>query len=271
MRLCLLSVALVLVAGQARADEEPPAEPLPAPAPAPRAAPPEYGASPSEVRSAPPEYTYEPLPIPPPLGHRGFQMAFRTGLAFPIGNVQSGELSTRGDDLLVAGGRSSFGELVGPQLPLMLDIGGKPNKHVFIGGYIGLGLGLAAGALQKDCERLGRDCRSLSFRLGAQIHYAIAPDDRLNPWVGYGLGIARLDVGDGGFEAGFRGFDFGRFMAGLDIRLSRTIGLGPYIDYTVGKYAARNVEASGAFVDRDIDGRTFHYWLTIGPRLVLLP
>lgn len=260
----LLPLALVLIVAwpaRARADEEP--EPLPAPRPAP---PPYEGSAATEVRNAPPAYEYEPAPLPPPLGHKGFQMAFRSGVALPLGDAKDADPG----DATTPGGRSELNELVGLQVPLHLDIGAKPNKHVFIGGYVSLGLGLASGALAKDCDRLGRDCRSLSFRLGAQIHYAIAPDERFNPWVGYGLGISRLDVGDSGLDVGFRGFDFGRFMAGLDVRLSRTIGLGPFVDFTVGKYASRSIENNG-FRDADIEGRSFHYWVTIGPRIVLLP
>ena len=77
--------------------------------------------------------------------------------------------------------------------------------------------GLAAGELSRSCDTLRLDCRSLSFRVGAQIHYAIAPDDFLNPWLGYGLGYSSVTVGDDGADVTYRGFDFGHFMAGLDL------------------------------------------------------
>jgi hypothetical protein len=216
-------------------------------------------------RQAPEPYGYEPRPVPPPLARRGFQMALRSGLALPFGSFRD-----RGDAGMT-GGAPDARDLVGPQIPLAFDIGAKASKWIFVGGYLSLAAGLAAGQLSASCDSLRLDCRALSFRIGAQIHYAIAPDDRLNPWVGYGLGYSSVTVGDDGADVTYRGFDFGHFMAGLDVRVSRIVGIGPFVDFTVGKYASRTIETSAGTIDGDIAGRSFHYWLTVGPRLTILP
>jgi len=249
----LVAFSMALVSGVARADGEPSS---------PRSAPPPYAGDP---REAPPAYAYEPLPKPPPLGRRGFQAAIRSGVALPFGSAKDN------DDVGIVGGRTSMSDLVGPQLALAADIGGKVNKWIFLGGYVDFGLGLAAGDLSASCDALRRDCRSFAFRLGAQIAYAIAPDERFNPWIRYGLGYSSLTVGDDGADVTYRGFDFGRFAAGLDVRISRVVGVGPYVDFTVGKYASRRIETATDVVAGDISGRAFHYWLTIGPRVVFLP
>ncbi|HVH42830.1 MAG TPA: hypothetical protein VM925_10825, partial [Labilithrix sp.] len=260
-RLALFSISFlgIVVSADARAADEPdaPSPPEASPSP-PRSAPPEYGAAPADVRGAPPAYTYEPLPKPPALGRRGFQMAVRSGVAVPIGSFRD-----RGDPGIV-GGRSDASDLVGPQIPLTLDIGAKVTKWIFVGGYVSFAAGLAGGDLSTSCDSLRLDCRSLTFRIGAQVSYAIAPDDWLNPWLGYGLGYSSITVGDDGADVTYRGFDFGHFMAGLDLRLSRTLGLGPFVDFTVGKYASRTIETTAGTLDGDISGRSFHYWLTIG-------
>jgi hypothetical protein len=248
----LAALAIVLASGVARADGEP----------SPRSAPPPYTGDP---RGAPPAYSYEPLPKPPPLGRRGFQAAIRTGVAIPFGSLKDN------DDPGVIGGRTSMRDLVGPQLVLAADIGAKVTKWIFIGGYVDFASGLAAGDLSSSCDALRRDCRARSFRLGAQFAYSIAPDERLDPWIRYGLGYSSLAAGDDGVDVTYRGFDFGRFGAGLDIRISRVVGLGPYVDFTVGKYASRRIETETGVVAGDISGRAFHYWFTIGPRLVFLP
>jgi hypothetical protein len=247
----VLPLGVLALSGSARADD-PPREPPPA-----------YG----EVRAAPSAYAYEPAPVPPPLGHRGFQMAFRTGAAFPLGSAKDADP----EDPTLPGGASKMSDLVSLQVPVTVDIGGKPNKFVFIGGYVSFGFGLAAGALSRTCDSANLDCRSASFRIGAQIHYAIAPDDFVNPWVGYGLGYTSIVVGDDGQRTTFRGFDFGHFMAGLDLRVSRTVGIGPFVDFTAGKYASRVLETQGHRIESDIGGRAFHYWVTVGPRIVLFP
>lgn len=252
------------ISAEARADDEAAADDAPAATPA-RRAPPAYDGSSRSIREAPSAYDYEPLPTPPTLGRRGFQAAIRSGIALPIGSFRD-----RGDRGTVGGGADAS-DLVGPQIPLALDLGAKVTKWIFVGGYVSLAAGLAAGDLSASCDRLRLDCRSLSFRVGAQVHYAIAPDEWLDPWVGYGLGYSSITVGDDGADVTYRGFDFGHFMAGLDLRLSRTIGLGPFVDFTVGKYASRTVETAAGTVDGDIVGRSFHYWLTIGPRLTIMP
>jgi hypothetical protein len=54
----------------------------------------------------------------------GFQMAFRTGLAFPSGKASG----TAGDSLAR---RYSW------HWPLQLDLGSKVTEHVHVGGYMG--------------------------------------------------------------------------------------------------------------------------------------
>jgi hypothetical protein len=255
----LLAATITFVATSARADDPPPRE-----------APPEYGEPlPAPPRSAPQEYTYEPLPPPPPLGHKGFQLAIRTGLALPIGLAKDRD---PGDEL-VPGGSSRLVDLTTGQIPLIFDIGGKPNHFVFVGAYVAYAVGLAGGSLASSCNARHLDCYSSTFRVGAQVRYDIAPHDRINPWVGYGLGFAWLAAGDQGQETNYQGFDFGHFMAGVDFRLNSSIGVGPFVDYTVGKYWHRRVESAAAatVIDEDIEGRSFHYWVTFGPRFVFLP
>lgn len=256
-----VAVALACVSPVARADDEPP-----------RAIPPEYGAPPPPppgVRPAPAVYTYEPLPVPPPLAHSGFQLAVRTGLSFPIGLAQDRDPI----DSAIPGAQPKLSDIVGGQIPLIFDVGGKPNPYLFIGAYASFAVGLSSGQIATACNNARLDCFGTNFRVGAQVQYNIAPYDRFNPWLGYGLGFAWLTSGDDGQETSYRGFDFGHFMGGLDIRVSKTLGVGPYFDYTVGKYSHRRVESAAANVilDEDIQGRSFHYWLTIGPRFVFLP
>lgn len=265
LALSCMSFFGLLTAADARAGDEPAPPPPEASPSAPRPAPPAYDGPLDGPRGAPPAYTYEPLPQPPALGRRGFQMAVRSGVAFPVGTFRD-----RGDPGIV-GGRSEARHLVGPQIPLTLDVGAKVTKWIFVGGYVSFAAGLAAGDLSSSCDARRLDCRSLTFRVGAQVTYAIAPDERINPWLGYGLGYSSITVGDDGADVTYRGFDFGHFVAGLDLRLSRTFGLGPFVDFTIGKYASRTIETAAGTIDGDISGRSFHYWLTIGPRLTIMP
>jgi hypothetical protein len=191
-------------------------------------------------------------------------MAIRTGLAFPMGMAYS---KTAGDPGLPAAA-ASLGDVAGVQVPIILDIGGKPDRHVFVGGYLGFGLGSSAGAFGSACS----SCAATTASLGAQVHYAILPDEWVNPWVGYGLGFSWFSAGSAPNEVDLRGFDFARLTLGVDFRLSRTLGIGPFVDFDVGVYDSRTIDAPrGRFADGDIHGRTIHEWLVIGPRFVLFP
>src|SRR5690242_18820719 len=81
----------------------------------------------------------------PPPARVGFQMALRTGWAVPMG-----KLSSAADDDISNG--------FGGQVPIFVEIGGKPIPNLFIGGYFGLGFGGAAGLLGKACSESDVTC-----------------------------------------------------------------------------------------------------------------
>lgn len=273
MRRAFVLVVMVLAASPSNAfadeDEEQPPPP-------PRTAPPEYGEQPapvtaSSVRAPPPVYVAERAPLPPPIGHGGFQMAIRSGVSLPFGAAKE---SFTGEETSPEHWSSKLRDLSGVQVPVIVDIGGKPNKHVFIGGYLGYARGFTGGALAEACARLPLDCYSTNTRIGAQVHYIFSPNAWFTPWVGYGFGYAWMSAGDGQREARLRGFDFAHFLGGFDLRFSRMFGVGVAVDYSIGSYSRQELSAAdGATgrVDGSIVGRTFHHWLTIGPRLVIMP
>jgi hypothetical protein len=247
----LLVGTMLLLPSAALADDEP------------RAAPPPYEGEPATAvpppRAAPPVYLEDPAPKAAPLGHRGFQFALRTGLSFPFGSAAVQTFSS-----------SALNKFVGPQLPITFDIGGKPNKHLFLGGYVGFGFGFVKGGFAQQCDRVSSDCTAMSTRFGAQIHYAILPNDWVNPWVGYGLGFSWLSAGDDGYSVSLRGFEFAHLMAGVDFRISRIIGLGLFVDGTLGTYSSSKIDTPTTRSNEDITNEIYH-WLTIGPRLVVMP
>jgi hypothetical protein len=199
----------------------------------------------------------------PPPAHRGFQMALRTGFSMPFGKVE-GE------------GDTKMSDFVSGQVPLFVEIGGKPIKNLFIGGYMGVAFGGTAGDTSDLCDASDIDCIAVSTRLGAEIQYHILPDQDLNPWIGYGFGFESVSIaitkGDEDGTVTNGGFEFGHFMAGLDFRITRVFGVGPFVDFSLGRYYRYRVDAPGLEdVDRDHDETAFHEWLTLGARFVFFP
>lgn len=222
------------------------------------------------ARVMPPSRPVAALPgVPPP--RRGFQIAARTGIAIPTGSLERG---------------SAMSDAFGVQLPLLVDIGAKPIPALFIGGYIGLGVGSSAGALESACDTSGVSCRAFSFRIGPQIQWHVLPEGKINPWLGYGFGYELAGVsgsrGPVEVQTTVGGFEYAHVTAGLDFRLSRVVGVGPVLDYSLGQYevgstartVARAGGAGGTVVERtdgDIANPAIHQWLMLGARVVFFP
>ena len=236
-----------------------PAQPAPSAQPAqpaqppPRAAPAPYRSGPAPgTRAAPEPYEKEDPPSPVPMPRRGFQLGIRTGVALPAGKLSEG---------------TAMDALAAAQIPLFVDVGAKISRYVFLGGYASFALGGVSDRWDRNSCRRDESCSTRSAHLGAQIQLHLGSFDRVNPWIGYGLGYEWLWTA--GFpETTYHGWEYGRFMAGFDLRLSREWGLGPFIDGTIAEYQS----ISGPTIaTTDIDRTAIHSWVTVGLRLVLFP
>lgn len=239
----------------AEAPEALPAEPAPAtppPPPPPPVTPPPAAAPPSALGAPPETQDHDGAPK----ARTGFQMAIRTGVQIPFGKFAETQ---------------KLDDLAGVQVPLHLELGGKPIPNLFLGGYLGLGVGGAGGALADACQQGGRSCVSASLRIGLEIQYHIAPEAKMNPWLGYGIGIASMGAGTGDSTVTAAGPEYAHFMAGLDFRLGKAIGIGPFVDFSLGRYTQATVETPRGKVEGEIDKTALHQWLTLGARLVVFP
>ncbi len=180
----------------------------------------------------------------------GFQMALRGDYAIPFGSTQSGLKQNE-----AFGGRIT---------PFFFDIGYKPRRHFFVGGYFGFGIGGCGDAIPAG----NNGCGTVTARVGAEIIYGFLPAARLNPWVGYGIGIEW--VGMEGTDAGsFFGPELGNFMGGFDVRVSRGLGLGPFVNFGIGEYTSITLPVDGP--PQTHFDKTLHEWLSLGVRFTILP
>lgn len=206
----------------------------------------------------------EPMPTASnvPRARVGFQMALRTGYAVPMG-----KLSDRSN--------ADLSNFFSGQVPVFVEIGGKPNPHLFLGGYFGLGVGGAAGVQKDACETANASCVAVGLRLGAEIQYHILPEGSTNPWLGYGIGYESLAISGsaGGTteSVAVGGLEYAHLMGGVDFRLSHGFGLGPVVDFSVGQYSHARFESGSTTIDEDIQSQATHQWLTFGARFVFFP
>jgi len=177
-------------------------------------------------------------------------MALRTGYALPLGKAE--------EDL-------EMKDFASGQVPIFIEVGGKPIPHLFIGGYLGFGFGGPAGLLKEAC---GGRCSAASFRIGVEGQLHILPAGLANPWLGYGIGLESIAIGTSGDDSvGLAGVELARFSAGVDFRLTKVFGVGPFVDFSMGNYSSISVGSLSA----DIERQAMHEWLTLGARFVFFP
>lgn len=199
-------------------------------------------------------------PDRPPDAGTGLQAALRVGYSRPIGEFT-------GKAVL------ELTNLFDWQLPILADVGVKLGEYAFLGGFFGYAAGSAGTTFDGLCE-VG-DCSVSSFRFGLQIHAALRPGARLNPWIGYAIAYdfsaLHIDEPRGEVSLGVRGIEFAHFFLGADYRLAKAFGFGPYLDYAFGVYTDRTVETEEYSRDDTIHDAEVHGWFTAGMRMVLFP
>jgi hypothetical protein len=226
------------------------------------AAPPEP--APEDTTPPAPEDSAAPAPTgTAPPARTGFQMALRTGYMAPFGQA-------------TGAAEDAMSNTFSGQVPLIVDIGGKPTPNLFIGGYVGLGFGGTAGTSSQTCSQENITCVTASFRIGAEIQYQFMPDAATNPWIGYGFGLESTAFsgtnGNTSYSVAALGWEFGHFMAGVDFRLSKSIGIGPMVDFSLGEYDTLSIKDNGGdTTSGSIANPALHEWLLVGARMVIFP
>lgn len=186
-----------------------------------------------------------------PAARRGFQMSIRTGYSLPFGNVGNG---------------TKLSSIDGGEVPFLFDLGAKFNDYVFLGGYFGFAVGGCGNSMANECVGLG-------VRLGPEILVSFVPDGRVDPWAGYGIGMELGGNGsnDGNDAVNTFGWEFAHVMGGVDFRVSRGLGVGPFVDMSVGEYTALSMTLDNQESEVPITEHGVHGWLTLGARFVIFP
>ena len=170
---------------------------------------------------------------------------------------------------------NDLSRMYGTQGVVLLEIGAKVQDHIFVGGYLGGGLGGSGSDFQSACGRSGVSCLTSLFRLGFEAQYHFIPDGLINPWVGVGLGYesASLHVRGPGGEAkvSASGIELADLMIGADVRLTQKIGIGPVLSASAAQYSTAELESNGTTKSGDIGDKAIHSWFNLGARAVFFP
>jgi hypothetical protein len=210
-----------------------------------------------------------------------FEIGGRLGLGIPIGDVAGGEGEVGGEPL---------NDSIAVQFPLILDVGARINGRIFVGGYLGFGLGVPGNDVADWCDETDDEagveasCVAYVLRLGAQAHYHFQDRGRADPWVGAGIGYEWAGYGmsaesgsqdvDLSFTA--HGLEFVNLQGGVDFALSELLTIGPFATFTLGRYGRLESDCSGACsgfddLEEEIDEKAIHGWLMVGGRVSFFP
>lgn len=257
-----------------RASTPPASTPAPAPAPAP--------ATPATATAAGPSTATVALPpAPPPAAELAapppdrdvelhFELGARLGYSFASGDYASGlPLGSPSGDALVPG--------ISGGIPLTFDLGMRIGKYVYVGGFASYGFLSTICPQANPGYTIHCDGHDVRGGIDAQIH--IVPRGKVDPWVGFGFGhewlTTSLTVSDGSGSPAtdkqtFDGWNFADVMVGLDFRMARGLGFGPYLELTSGSFGSDSESVSGGgssqSASSDFSSTSSHQWFTLGVR-----
>jgi len=209
-------------------------------------------------------------PARPPRLH----LALRTGFGLPLGRYAAVRtLASFRDTDVNALSDDTYGAI-----PIWLDVGYRWSDRWMFGAYAMAGLVLPKTAASSDplgggCPE-GLDCSAFGLRLGLQAQYRFAPDERLDPWLGLGLGYEWIQSDLAGELFAFpveastshSGPDLLHLQGGLDVRLSDAVAAGPFLSISGMRYTTCNASLSGDEVECELSEQSWHGWLVLGVR-----
>jgi len=175
--------------------------------------------------------------------------AAQLGLSLRIGyGVGRGEV--------VKGG--NLGDYVDASVPVQLDATWAFGP-LAAGAYVSHSIDYSAAALKATCNASGGStCSSAGTRAGLEAEWTILPGP-VRPWAAVALGWEwlLLDLGNG--KGSFSGPE-GALQAGVDFAVVPSIGVGPWVSASAGRYSM-----STGMADLT-PGQAWHQWYTFGIR-----
>jgi hypothetical protein len=186
----------------------------------------------------------------------GITFALRAGYGAPFGKVSRDGLPV--DDL------------VRNKVPFALELGYRFGPLLQGALY----LELARATLEPACPQ-GESCEASDVRFGLAVRLHLAAARRVDPWLGAGFGIEVMNVAyapdPGGplAEIAWSGLEV-PVEAGLDVRATERLVVGPVFQATFARFTGASLRASGSTSQSEaIGARATHGWLQLGVRATL--
>jgi hypothetical protein len=183
--------------------------------------------------------------------------ALRAGLGVPTGDI--------------ARGGPAVHDVVERKIPLGLEIGYRIGQRIW-GELI---FELAPARAASDLCIGGVDCFASDARIGLAVLFRLAPRSLVDPWVGVGVGVEVMNAQgwnsatSSEFEWSWAGLELPFVEAGLDVRVSQRVVVGPWASMTVARFTSESIEAGSGTTSGKIHDRATHGWLSGGIKATL--
>jgi hypothetical protein len=206
---------------------------------------------------------YAPAPpYAPPTIH--LELGARLGYMLAAGSYFGGSPITAANGTAVLGGTEGG-------LPVVVDVGVRIGKYVFLGAFAQYGL------MATNCFTPGGaftvSCSAHDVRVGAELQVHTRPRSGVDPWFGIALGhdwltakASESDPASDVVQYTFDGWNLLDVMLGVDFRTSGGSGIGPYIEVTSGSFDNFDTSLSGHSSTHGIGTTSPHQWLALGVR-----
>lgn len=76
---------------------------------------------------------------------------------------------------------------------------------------------------------------------------------------------------DGRSDLDFYGVEWAHLLGGVDFRLNEGLGLGVFMDLSLGTFYSIHTNAGDASADIPGENQKTHFWLNLGVRGILFP
>jgi len=186
----------------------------------------------------------------------GIEVAVRTGLALPFGEIQNG---------------SNLDAYASSAVPIILEGGYRLDSNLFFG------LRLQYGFPQLKNPNGGCSgnvsCDGSVVMLGLESTYRFQPEATFAPWLGVGFGyewasadFSAPNAGGGATDKGFQAL----VQAGGDVRVTPKLVLGPFLEASFGRFDSADTRVrflnTTTQTSADITNTAWHTWVTLGVR-----
>jgi len=205
--------------------------------------------------------------LPPVEARTRFELGLRSGYGLPLGGV--------------AADTTDLNTLIAGQVPIWLDVGARFSEQLFFGVHASYGFGMLAGDISSACDAASAtSCHGSDVRVGFELLYFPRLSTHVEPWFGGGMGAEILSFeakqATGGtaasIDGGANGMQVFMAQAGVDLKLTRGIGIGPFLAFSSDIFFTRHFSCSGACGDTplnassNIENKSVHHWVFLGAR-----